>query len=97
MLLAAGRMREPGLAEVRAAQHDGRWDAAYESQREATAPPDVVAALDRNEPAKRVFDSLDKTKRYLLYLPVIQARTPQARAARLERMIATLEADIAPK
>src|SRR4051812_19782772 len=27
-LLAAGRMREPGLAEVRAAQADGRWAAA---------------------------------------------------------------------
>ena len=48
MLLAAGRMREPGMAEVRAAQADGRWDAAYESQRNATAPPDVVAALEEN-------------------------------------------------
>ena len=27
-LLAAGRMRPPGLAEVRAAQADGRWDRA---------------------------------------------------------------------
>jgi len=38
MLLAAGRMREPGTAEVRAAQADGRWDAAYESQKTATVP-----------------------------------------------------------
>src|SRR5918998_6711471 len=36
MLLAAGRMREPGLAEVRAAKADGRWEAAYASQKEAT-------------------------------------------------------------
>ena len=45
-LLAAGRMREPGMAEVRAAQADGRWEAAYESQKTATVPADVVAALD---------------------------------------------------
>lgn len=49
VLIAAGRMREPGMAEVRAAQADGRWDAAYESQQRATVPPDVVAALDTNE------------------------------------------------
>lgn len=92
-LLAAGRMREPGMAEVRAAQADGRWDAAYESQKNATAPPDVVAALEADEKAKDVFDSLDRTYQYRLYLPVIQARTPKARAARLQKMLAMLEAE----
>ena len=48
-LLAAGRMREPGMAEVRAAQADGRWDAAYASQKNATVPADVVAALEGNK------------------------------------------------
>jgi uncharacterized protein YdeI (YjbR/CyaY-like superfamily) len=92
MLLAAGRMRAPGMAEVRAAQADGRWEAAYESQKQATAPPDVVAALDDNAKAKDSFDSLDKTSQYLLYLPVLQARSPKARAARLQKIIAVLEA-----
>ncbi|MCO4699145.1 hypothetical protein LRR80_05237 [Streptomyces sp. RO-S4] len=32
-LAAEGRMREPGLAEVRRAREDGRWDRAYASQR----------------------------------------------------------------
>lgn len=91
-LLVAGRMREPGMAEVRAAQADGRWDAAYESQKHATVPPDVVAALQENKEAKDFFDSLDKTDQYRLYLSVLQARTPKARAALLEKMIAMLEA-----
>jgi uncharacterized protein YdeI (YjbR/CyaY-like superfamily) len=30
-LIAAGRMRPSGLAEVEAAKADGRWAAAYES------------------------------------------------------------------
>jgi uncharacterized protein YdeI (YjbR/CyaY-like superfamily) len=97
MLLAAGRMREPGTAEVRAAQADGRWDAAYESQKNATTPPDVVAALENNETAKDFFDSLDKTYQYRLYLPVLQARRPKARAARLQKMIAMLEAREKPR
>ncbi len=41
-LLAAGRMRPAGLAEVEAARADGRWDAAYVSQKEATVPPDLA-------------------------------------------------------
>jgi uncharacterized protein YdeI (YjbR/CyaY-like superfamily) len=91
-LLAAGLMREPGMAAVRAAQADGRWDAAYESQKHATAPPNVVAALEDNERAKDVFDALDKSEQYRLYLPVLQARNPEARAARVKKMIAMLEA-----
>jgi uncharacterized protein YdeI (YjbR/CyaY-like superfamily) len=91
-LLAAGLMREPGMAAVRAAQADGRWDAAYESQKRATVPPDVVAALEDNERAKDVFDALDKSEQYRLYLPVLQARSPDARATRVEKMIAMLEA-----
>jgi len=43
-LTAAGRMRAPGLAEVEAAKADGRWAAAYESQRNATVPADLAAA-----------------------------------------------------
>jgi uncharacterized protein YdeI (YjbR/CyaY-like superfamily) len=96
MLHAAGRMREPGMAEVRAAQADGRWDAAYESQKHATAPPDVVAALAEAEKAKYVFDSLDKTTQYRLYLPILQARTPKARAARLQKLLAMLGAGKRP-
>jgi uncharacterized protein YdeI (YjbR/CyaY-like superfamily) len=85
------------MAEVRAAQADGRWDAAYESQKNATVPPDVVAALEDNEQAKDFFDALDKTSQYRLYLPVVQARSPRARAARLEKMIARLEAGERPR
>jgi uncharacterized protein YdeI (YjbR/CyaY-like superfamily) len=96
-LLAEGRMREPGLAEVRAAQADGRWEAAYASQKEATVPPDVVAALGKNRKAKAFFDTLDKTYQYRLYLPVLQARSATARAARVEKMMAMLEAGATPR
>ena len=44
-LIAAGRMRAAGFAEIEAAKADGRWDAAYESQRTATVPDDLAAAL----------------------------------------------------
>ena len=50
-----------------------------------------MAALAENPKAKAAFDALEKTERYRLYLPVLQARTGTTRANRLRRMIAELE------
>jgi uncharacterized protein YdeI (YjbR/CyaY-like superfamily) len=96
-LLSAGRMREPGLAQVAAAKADGRWDVAYGSQRTATVPPDLEAALAATATARRMFDSLGKTDRYALILRLLKARTPADRAAQLDRVVATLEADRGPR
>ncbi|MBH5337129.1 YdeI/OmpD-associated family protein [Streptomyces pactum] len=91
-LTAAGRMREPGLAEVRKAKADGRWAAAYESQRTATVPPDLAAALDADPAARRAFEALDRTARYLTILPLLQAVTPESRRARLAKALDALRA-----
>jgi uncharacterized protein YdeI (YjbR/CyaY-like superfamily) len=91
-LIAAGRMREPGMAEIAAAKADGRWAAAYGPARTATVPPDLAAALEQDERARRGYESLGRSDRYLVILRLETARTPQTRAARLRRMIATLAA-----
>ncbi|MEU3607313.1 YdeI/OmpD-associated family protein [Streptomyces sp. NPDC035033] len=91
VLTAEGRMRGPGLAEVRRAQEDGRWAAAYASQRTAAVPPDLAAALDARPEARKAFEALDRTGRYLLVLPLLRALTPEARKARLGRVLASLE------
>jgi uncharacterized protein YdeI (YjbR/CyaY-like superfamily) len=90
-LIDAGRMRAPGLAEVAAAEADGRWAAAYEPQRNVTVPSDLAAALAQNEQARTAFERLDKTGRYTVILPILKATTPARRAARLQKAIATLE------
>lgn len=92
-LLAAGRMRPSGLAEVESAKSDGRWAAAYESQRNATIPDDLAAALTASPRAARTFECLDKTKRYAVILALVTARTAKAREAQLGRAIATLESE----
>ncbi|MFE2560659.1 YdeI family protein [Streptomyces sp. NPDC059352] len=96
-LTAAGRMREPGLAEVRAAQADGRWEAAYPSQKDATVPDDLAAALAADPAAAAAFDALGKTDRYLVIVSLWQARTAKTRAARLERAVAALTAGERPR
>ena len=79
-LLAAGRMRPAGLAEVEAARADGRWDAAYVSQKEATVPPDLADALAASPAAGRAFAALGRTEQYAVILDVVTARTAATRA-----------------
>jgi uncharacterized protein YdeI (YjbR/CyaY-like superfamily) len=92
-LVAAGRMRAPGHAQIAAAKADGRWDAAYQSQKNASTPPDLAAALAQNEAARHVFEVLKKTDRYAVILRLVKARTPEKRAANLEKIVASLEDD----
>ncbi|HEX6424100.1 MAG TPA: YdeI/OmpD-associated family protein [Acidimicrobiales bacterium] len=89
-LIAAGRMREPGLAAIRAARADGRWEAAYQPQREVTVPDDLAAALGRDERARDRFDRLGRTERYALLLRLMKVRTPGGRAVQLRRIVASL-------
>ena len=89
-LTAAGRMRPPGISEVEAAQADGRWDAAYVSQKEFTVPDDLRAALDETPSAAAAFDALSRTEQYAVVLDLVTARDPDTRQARLERAVAKL-------
>jgi uncharacterized protein YdeI (YjbR/CyaY-like superfamily) len=91
-LIAEGRMRPSGLAEVAAAKTDGRWAAAYESQREATVPPDLAAALTASPRAASGFEALSKTDRYAVILDIVTARNPTTRTAHVRKAIAALEA-----
>jgi uncharacterized protein YdeI (YjbR/CyaY-like superfamily) len=89
-LIAAGRMRDAGFAAIEAAKADGRWDAAYVSQRNATIPDDLAAALAVDPRARDRFDQLDRTGQYLLFLRLMKATSPADRSVQLERMVRAL-------
>ncbi|SIN36932.1 YdeI/OmpD-associated family protein [Micromonospora cremea] len=89
-LTATGRMRPAGLAEVAAAKADGRWEAAYESQRTAAVPPDLTAALAGEPRAAAAFERLGRSARYAVILPLLKARTPETRAKVLAQAVARL-------
>lgn len=52
-LIAAGRMRPPGMCEIEKARKDGRWKAAYTSASNSIVPDDLQVALDANPGAKK--------------------------------------------
>jgi uncharacterized protein YdeI (YjbR/CyaY-like superfamily) len=91
-LMAAGLMRSAGLMEVEAAKADGRWEAAYESQRTAGVPSDLTAALASSALAHAAFERLGRSDRYSLILPLLKTRTPETRAKTLARTVTRLAA-----
>lgn len=90
-LTAAGRMQEPGIKEITVAKADGRWDAAYESQKNATVPPDLEKALAQNEKANAFFSSLNKAEKYAVLWRLMTAKTPEVRVSRIVKMVKQLE------
>src|SRR4051794_15460376 len=90
-LIASGSMRGAGLAEVEAAQADGRWEAAYEGQRTAAVPPDLERELSANPAAAAFFASLDSANRYAITYRLEEAKKPETRERRLRKFVAMLE------
>jgi uncharacterized protein YdeI (YjbR/CyaY-like superfamily) len=85
-----GLMRPAGLREVDRAKADGRWDAAYPSQRDLVVPDDLQAALDADGAAREFFDALDRTNRYAILYRLHDAKKPETRARRIETFVAML-------
>ena len=81
-LIAQGRMRPAGLAEIEAAKADGRWAAAYPSASRANTPSDFEAALKRNPAARQAFAALDGANRYAILYRLHHAK-PDARSRRI--------------
>jgi uncharacterized protein YdeI (YjbR/CyaY-like superfamily) len=90
-LIAAGKMRPAGLAEVEAAKADGRWQAAYAGQRTAEVPDDLQHELDANPAARESFASLDSANRYAIVYRLNDAKKPETRERRLRKFVAMLE------
>lgn len=90
-LLAAGRVRPAGIAEIEAARADGRWEAAYEGQRAAKVPDDLQRALDASPAAAEFFAGLDSANRYAILYRLGEAKKPETRERRLRKFVAMLE------
>lgn len=63
-LIKSKRMRPSGLAAIELAKANGRWDAAYDSPKNAAPPPDLQKALNANPKAKAFFNTLTGSNRY---------------------------------
>lgn len=90
-LIAAGRMRPPGQAEIDRAKADGRWDAAYAGSKTITVPEDLQKAIDASPKAKAAFPKLSSQNRYAILFRVGNVKKAETRAANIAKFVAMLE------
>ncbi|WP_413600559.1 YdeI/OmpD-associated family protein [Curtobacterium sp. Curtsp57] len=90
-LIADGRIRDRGQAEIDRAKEDGRWDRAYAGAASITVPDDLLAALAAAPAAAALFAELDATNRYAVLHRITTAPSATARTNRLTKLVEMLE------
>jgi uncharacterized protein YdeI (YjbR/CyaY-like superfamily) len=90
-LIADGKMKPAGLAQVEAAKADGRWDNAYEPQSRAVPPEDFQKALGKNKKAAEFYTSLNAANRYAFIFRLRSVKNPELRTAKITKFIQMLE------
>ncbi|HYZ93494.1 MAG TPA: YdeI/OmpD-associated family protein [Actinomycetota bacterium] len=90
-LIEEGKMKPAGLREVERAKADGRWDAAYDSPRNAAMHPDFEKALKRNAKARTFFETLTGANRFAILNRIQTAKREETRARRIKQFVEMLE------
>lgn len=90
-LMRLGKMHTSGIAEVDRAKKDGRWDAAYGSPANTTAPEDFLARINKNPKAKEFWERINKTNKYAMIWMVNNAKREETRMRRIDKFVAMLE------
>ena len=89
-MIADGRMKPRGLAEVERARSDGRWERAYETSKNAEPHPDFLAALEKNSDAAEFYTTLNSQNRFAIYYRIQDAKRPETRTRRIEAFVEKL-------
>lgn len=89
-LIKEKKMMPAGLAQIKAAKADGRWEAAYDSQSNMKIPDEFMKLLAKNKKAEKFFKSLNKSNTYAINWRIQTAKKPETRAKRMKEMVAML-------
>jgi uncharacterized protein YdeI (YjbR/CyaY-like superfamily) len=89
-LIALGHMHEAGLKEARAAQEDGRWEAAYNPPSTSGTPLDLQIELDANPAALAFYNTLTKRNIYAIHYRIESAKRPETRQKRIREFVEML-------
>jgi len=88
-LIAEGRMRPPGLAQVESAKADGRWEKTYRVKG-AVVPDDLMAAIEAEPRAKAIFQVLTSQNRFALIHRTGSMKTETGRRKKIADLVAML-------
>ncbi len=91
-LIKAGRMRPAGLAQIGAAQADGRWARAYEGAKSSAMPEDFLKRLAKDKQALAFFKTLNASNTYAIRYRLQTAVKPETREKRMLAILAMMKA-----
>jgi uncharacterized protein YdeI (YjbR/CyaY-like superfamily) len=95
-LVKAGRMKPAGLATVKAAKADGRWEAAYDSQSFSSVPGDFQELLAKRPGAAAFFKTLKSASRYAILYRLHTVKKAETRTRKMHEFVAMLDEGEAP-
>lgn len=95
-LISEGRMKESGLIHVRAAKTDGRWEEAYKTS-EIKVPKDFIAEVETQPIAKKFFETLNKSNRFVIAYGLTSAKKAETRQRRFVKYMQMLINEEIPK
>lgn len=85
-----GRMMPAGIAQVESAKKDGRWDAAYDSPKNAKPSKEFFDALKKDKKASEFYKTLNKTNIYAISWRLQTAKKPETKERRIKEIISML-------
>lgn len=90
-LIAAKKMRAPGVRQVEAAKKDGRWDGAYDSPKNMQVPADFIRAVNKDKKLKAFYATLNRANTYAIAFRLNTAKKPETRERRFAVLIGMLK------
>ncbi len=90
-LTKEGKMQPSGIAEVEKAKADGRWEKAYDAQRDMQVPDDFLKDVSKNKKALAFFETLNKQNKFAIAFRLHNAKKPETREKRLKEFVQMME------
>jgi uncharacterized protein YdeI (YjbR/CyaY-like superfamily) len=90
-LIKQKRMTARGLAEVEAAQKDGRWNNAYDASSTMTVPEDFIKELKKDKGAYAFFKTLNRANTFAIGWRLQTAKKPETRDRRKQRLLTLMK------
>jgi uncharacterized protein YdeI (YjbR/CyaY-like superfamily) len=84
-------MTAAGLAEVEAAQKDGRWDNAYDASSTMVVPEDFIKELKKDKGAYAFFKTLNRANTFAIAWRLQTAKKPETRDRRKQQLLALMK------
>ncbi len=91
-LTKAKLMTPAGLAEVKQAKKDGRWEQAYDSPKNMQVPEDFLTELKKDTTTYAYFMTLNKANVYAIAWRLQTAKKPETRERRKQKLLDMLRA-----